>query len=85
MQCILKIILFFFVSEYLRRPPMCRESNERANESSGFVGITICLWYMYKPLVATWWKAAGFGVLAFDLGMYLLCWSGDTSAGWGTL
>lgn len=69
MQCILKIILFFLVSEYLRRPPMYRESKGSANDSSGFVGISIRLWYMYKPLVAAWWKAAGFGVLAFDLEM----------------
>lgn len=28
---------------------------------------------MYRPQVAPWWKAAGFGVLAFDREMYFTC------------
>lgn len=50
MQCILKIIIFFIVSEYLRRSPIYRKSNGSVNENAGFVGISVSLWYVYKPL-----------------------------------
>lgn len=80
MQCILKIILFLFVSEYLRRSLVSRKSNEVLMRIHVLQG-RVSLWYRYRE---AWWRAAGFGALAFGLAEHLLCCSGGACTAWGS-